>query len=416
MNQPAYTPQDELALWWLGEPSHPRLIGQLRYVPSMRGVSLRYSADWLRSGFALSEDLPLRDHEFLPTEKDCAVGAVDDARPDRWGERVIRVLAHPPRLSVMEYLCFAGDERFGALGVSLSDQAYTPKQIGALPTLADVGAIEQVVKQVIAGEPVAEPLQRLIAPGATMGGARPKALVNINEAPWVLKFAEQGDLTDTPLIEFATMTLAERCGIRVANTQAITLPRGHAIAIKRFDRVGDNDRVARIHTLSAGVALRAAGESIGYPELAQLLRRKGRSPHRDRPNDMQELFRRMVFNILIDNNDDHEKNHVLLMNDDGSYRLSPAFDLLPTGQGLGFQQMRVGREGATSTMANALSEHAQFDLTHQSATTIIREVATVAHDWSAHFKRCGVRDADITALSSLIDRPFLRDQRAKFML
>lgn len=416
MNKPAYTPQDKLALWWLGEPSHPRLIGQLRYVPSMRGVSLRYTADWLRSGFALSEDLPLRDHEFLPTEKDCAVGAVDDARPDRWGERVIRVLAHPPRLSVMEYLYFAGDERFGALGVSLSDQAYTPKQIGALPTLADVGAIEQVVKQVIAGEPVAEPLQRLIAPGATMGGARPKALVNINEVPWVLKFAEQGDLTDTPLIEFATMTLAERCGICVASTQAIALPHGHAIAIKRFDRVGDNDRVARIHTLSAGVALRAAGESIGYPELAQLLRRKGKPPLRDAPNDMHELFQRMVFNILIDNNDDHEKNHVLLMNDDGSYRLSPAFDLLPTGQGLGFQQMRVGRDGATSTMANALSEHAQFDLTHQSATTIIREVATVVNDWSAHFKGCGVRDADITALSSLIDRPFLRDQRAKFML
>lgn len=417
MNHSEYVPQDTLALWWLGVPSHPRLIGQLRYIPSLRGVSLRYAHDWLQSGFALSEDLPLRDHEFLPSEKDSAVGAVDDARPDRWGERVIRMLEHPSRLSVMEYLYFAGDERFGALGVSLSDQRYTARSIGALPTLADVDTLAQLVQQVLAGEPVAEPLQRLIAPGVTMGGARPKALIRLDDAPWVLKFAEPGDQTDTPLIEFATMSLAERCGIRVARTQAITLHRGHAIAIKRFDRVDAHapEKGGRIHAVSAGVALRAAGEGIGYPELAQLLRRKGTPPRRAMPNDMHELFRRMVFNILIDNNDDHEKNHVLLMNDDGSYRLSPAFDVLPSGQGLGFQQMRVGRDGTLSTMANALTEHAQFDLTRQAATTIVREVAMVVNDWYTHFKNCGVRAGDIAALAALIDRPFLYDQRSELV-
>lgn len=414
MNNTVYTPQNALALWWLGEPHNPVLIGQLRYVPSMRGVSLRYAPEWLKSGFALSEDLPLRDHEFLPSEKDCAVGAVDDARPDRWGERVIRVLDQPARLSVMEYLYFAGDERFGALGISLSDATYLPKAIGPLPTLSDVNAIQHVIEQVLAGEPVDAPLQRLIAPGVTMGGARPKALVIIDDAPWVLKFAEHGDATDTPLIEFATMSLAERCGIDVAKSQAIPLSRGHAIAIRRFDRVGTGKTASRIHTLSAGVALRAAGEHPGYPELAQLLRRKGKAPQRNAPNDMHELFRRMVFNILIDNNDDHEKNHVLLMNDDGTYSLSPAFDVLPTGQGLGFQQMRVGQQGTVSSLENALSEHTQFDLTRQTATRIVSEVASVVNDWSTHFRNCGVRDADIALLAALIDRPFLRDQRNDF--
>lgn len=410
----AYIPQDELSVWWLGDPSDPRLIGHLRYVPSMRAVSMHYADAWLRQGFALSEDLPLINHEFLPTEKDCAVGAIDDARPDRWGERVIRVLDHPARLSVMEYLYLAGDERFGALAISLSDQRYQPKVIGPLPTLSDVAAIEHVVQKVIAGDVVAESLQRLIAPGVTMGGARPKALITIDNAPWVLKFAEHGDMTDSPLVEFATMTLAERCGIRVAESRAIQLDRGHAVAVKRFDRVVQNTATLRLHALSAGATLRAAGEGMGYPELAQLLRRKGKPPRHGEANDMHELFRRMVFNILMDNNDDHEKNHVLLMSDDGNYHLSPAFDLLPTGQGLGFQQMRVGHAGSASTIDNALSECAQFDLSRQAAINIIRTLIMSIDDWAQHFKECGVRTTDINLLSALIDRPFLRDQRAEF--
>lgn len=111
-----YRPADALYLWWLARPEQPVLVGTLETVRASRGVSLRYAPSWLQSGFALSEDLPLRDVEFLPTGKDTAAGAVDDARPDRWGERVIRVLDKPPRLSLLDYLFYAGDERFGALG------------------------------------------------------------------------------------------------------------------------------------------------------------------------------------------------------------------------------------------------------------------------------------------------------------
>ena len=85
-----YAPQDRLFLWYLGEPSQPRPVGELGLAAGGRSVSLRYAPDWLRSGFALSEDLPLTGDLFVPREKDCAAGAVDDARPDRWGERVIR--------------------------------------------------------------------------------------------------------------------------------------------------------------------------------------------------------------------------------------------------------------------------------------------------------------------------------------
>jgi serine/threonine-protein kinase HipA len=114
------TPPEELHLWWLAQPGQPRHVGTLNMARVLKGVSLRYAPQWLQSGFALSEDLPLLDQEFLPHDKETAAGAVDDARPDRWGERVIRVLERPPRLSVLDFLFYAGDERFGALGVSLS--------------------------------------------------------------------------------------------------------------------------------------------------------------------------------------------------------------------------------------------------------------------------------------------------------
>src|SRR5215475_14538530 len=126
-----------------------------------------------------------------------------------------------------------------------------------------------------------------------MGGARPKALLDIDGEQWIVKFAD-GDPVDTPLIEHASMTLLRAANIRAAETMPIKLIDGHAIAIRRFDRV----RRRRVHALSANVALKAAGEEIGYPELAQLLRRRGASDRGVNRAQMRELFRRMVFNIL----------------------------------------------------------------------------------------------------------------------
>lgn len=398
---------DTLYLWWLGQPADPVLIGPLRFVPSLRGVSLHYAPHWLQQGFPLSEDLPLLDQEFLPQQKDVAVGAVDDARPDRWGERVIRFIDRPLRSSLMEFLYLAGDERFGALGVSTSARAYLPRTQGPLPCLSDVDVLHQVVQQVLLGEPISEPLRRLIAPGVSMGGARPKALIQIDGHPWVLKFAEPGEAWNSPLIEHATLTLAAQAGIRVAATQAVPLHQGHAVAVKRFDRVDGT----RIHALSARVALKAAGEDMGYPELAQLLRRRGPVREGVAKAHMRELFVRMVFNILIDNTDDHEQNHVVLMNDQGEYLLSPAFDVLPIGQALGYQQMRVGTDGAVSTLDNALSEHAQFGLRVDEAQALVKDVVSVVARWRAHFATCGVRQQDLDALADQIDRPDLLAQR-----
>ena len=407
-----YQPGDTLHLWWLGQPATPRLVGELRMVRQTKGVSLRYASDWLRTGFALSEDLPLIDREFLPAEKETAAGAVDDARPDRWGERVIRFLDKPPRLAVLDFLFYAGDQRFGALGVSVSAHAYIPRDTGPLPQLADAPGMQRLVQQILAGEPVDEAQRRLIAPGATLGGARPKALLDIDGQPWVIKFNEPGETIDWPLVEHASMTLAAKAGIRVAATRPVKLPQGHALAVRRFDREADG---LRRHALSANVVLRAAGEAPGYPELAQWLRRRGVAAGGQHREQMKELFRRMVFNILIDNTDDHEKNHALLMTDSGEYQLSPAFDVLPSGQALGYQQMRVGAQAADATLDNALSEGLQFGLKPAEARIEVKAVCEVVTGWKRHFAEAGVTLGDVTSLAGQIDRAFLRAQREGFV-
>jgi serine/threonine-protein kinase HipA len=401
-----YQPTDVLYLWLLTQPLQPIPIGELHLVRSTQGVSMRYTDSWLQNGFALSEDLPLIGQEFLPTERATAAGAVDDARPDRWGERVIRFIDKPKRLSLLEYLYFAGDDRFGALGVSTSPTQYLPRRLGPLPALADADEIQELIRKVQNNEAVPQAQERLIAPGATMGGARPKALVNIGSDEWVMKFAD-GDPADTPLIEHAAMTLAQKASIRVAQTRPVRLIHGHAVAIKRFDRAGGR----RIHSLSARVALQAAAEGFGYPELAQLLRRKGVVDGDLYVAQMRELFRRMVFNILIDNTDDHEKNHALLVTDSQQYELSPAYDVLPSGQALGFQQMRVGDQEADATMLNALSMSRMFSLTKDEAVREVRAVARVVDGWKEHFAQCGVTAGDIDLYAQHIDRPFLQKQR-----
>jgi serine/threonine-protein kinase HipA len=404
-----YTPVDRLYLWLLTQPEQPVLIGELNLVRTTQGASLRYAESWLERGFPLSEDLPLIAEEFLPLEKGSAAGAVDDARPDRWGERVIRFIDKPGRLSVLEYLYFAGDDRFGALGVSTSAERYLPRRLGPLPTVDDADQIHELIRKVLANEPVPAAQKRLISPGATMGGARPKALLNVDGEQWVVKFSD-GEPTDTPLIEHASMTLAHKAKIRVAKTMPIRLTLGHAVAIQRFDR----RRNTRAHCVSAHVALRAAGERFGYPELAQLLRRRGVAEGDLNVAHMRELFRRMLFNILIDNTDDHEKNHALQMQDSQQYELSPAYDVLPSGQALGFQQMRVGEQEADSTLDNALSQVAMFALNKNEALKEVRAVVRVVDDWKQHFKSCGVTRGDIDSYAEQIDRPFLLEQRAQY--
>ena len=385
-----------MSLWWLGQAT-PQFIGQLVLAENNRKVGLSYANDWLQNGFALSDDLPLSKALFLPKELDAAAGAVNDARPDRWGERVIRHIFKPVRLSLLEYLYFAGHDRFGALGVSLHESHYNALPANAIATFENLPQMQQAIQQVLAGEKLSEAHIRLLTPGPSFGGAHPKSLIEMDGKQWVVKFAETSEW-DTPLIEHASMTLAAKAGIDVGHTRALALPQGHAVAVERFDRLENT----RLHVLSAHTLLRAAGEPMGYPELSQLLRRYAQ-PSLIKQQQAQ-LFKRMVFNILIDNTDDHEKNHALIRTDQGNYRLSPAFDVLPAAQGLGYQQMRVGVNGHESSIENALSEVAAFGLKLSEAKEMVGGIQKIVKTWPQHFAKCGVKSREIEMLHVNLSR------------
>ncbi|MCX2864360.1 type II toxin-antitoxin system HipA family toxin [Paucibacter sp. PLA-PC-4] len=408
-----YIPQDRLYVWMLVNPAAPTLVGELGLSQLVADcASFRYDAQWWH--FALSEDLPLlQGQDFTAGERGSAPGAIDDARPDRWGERIIRHIDRPARLSILEMLLFAGDDRFGALGVSVSAQQYVPRAMGPYPQLRDLAPLSAAIEDVQTQAPLTADMQRLIQPGVTLGGARPKALLQTDAGPCVIKFAELDDAVDTPLVEHATMTLAALAGIEVAATGVLPIPprhgrARHALTIARFDRRGDY----RMHCLSARTVLRAARLDESYSDLATVLLRLG---HPDRQGAMrEELFRRMVFNILMDNTDDHERNHSLRLGFDGYYELAPAYDVLPTLQNLGYQALSVGRAGAQSSLENALTGLNEFGLKRARAIELIQQVARMVDRWEPHFRRLGVSPADAELLRASIDRDALRLQRKAF--
>jgi len=408
---------NDLYLWYVGEPQTPRYVGELHLVDAGKGVSLKYGQEWLKHGFMLSDDLPLVDIEFFPPIKNTAVGAVDDARPDRWGELVIQYVDKPERLSIMEFLFYAGDDRFGALGVSTSASQYIPRPGSPLPRLDDAQLLSEAVRKVNAREKVNELERKVLSTGGSFGGAKPKALIEINGEQWIIKFFNNEPI-DVPLVEHATMTLANKAGIQVAETKVIRLIGEHVLLVRRFDRQG----LKRIHSVSAGTALRAitpAGQepNFGYPALAQLLRSAGDQENKRNSEDMKELFRRMVFNILIDNTDDHEKNHALLVespNKHGKYKLSPAYDVLTTNSGQGYQEFICGINQRDSTLENAMSQFNLFGMTSDEAVSQVVRVIDVVDGWKKHFVSCGVCESDLNSLSDRIDGEELLKERRSF--
>lgn len=406
-----YVPLDRLYVWALLNPEVPALVGEVSLSHLVADcATFSYAPGWWN--FALSEDLPIVQGQVYTTgERDSAPGVIDDARPDRWGERIIRHIDRPRRLSILEMLLFAGDDRFGALGISTSADQYIPRRLGPYAQLQDLAELAAAVEDVQTQAPITAEVQRLLQPGATLGGARPKALLQTDTGPCVIKFSELDDSVDTPLIEHATMTLAAWAGMYVAKTAVLPLaPRygkaRHALTIERFDRVGPY----RVHCQSAHTALRAAGLEQSYANLATILLRLS---HPDRQTAMrEELFKRLVFNILMDNTDDHERNHSISLNlVDGYYDLTPAYDVVPSLQNLGYQALVVGTAGSESSLENALTQINEYGIKMPRALELMQQVAMAVDQWTTHFTELGVDPGDMEQLAASIDREALLRQR-----
>jgi serine/threonine-protein kinase HipA len=243
----------------------------------------------------------------------------------------------------------------------------------------------------------------LLRPGCDLGGVRPKALITYEGCEHIAKFGLPDDQFDVPVAEYATLRLAYLAGITVPSFELVEIGSRTALVIERFDRT---ETGARIHCLSAYSLLNppvAQGDDshyaakYSYAGLAEALE----SNDACRPSAGPELFRRMVFNIMVGNIDDHLRNHAVLMKEPGVLELSPAFDLCPQIDApFRAQSIGVGAQGRASTVSNALTQCSRFRLTKQEAAAVVMEVKDALSAWRQVFREAGTPVADLRRLKA----------------
>ena len=358
--------------------SEPLVAGDLRLLPGLKGSVFQYSEAFLADPRSMALDpigLSLRTGELVtPRDGDFLVpDAFSDAGPDAWGRTMLDRVANLERSSEFDYLLAAGPNRTGALDFRANDA----RQDVVTPGVDDLADIERAIDQVRRKLPIDERYRLLLALGTSAGGMRPKTFVEKDAHLWIAKFNARNEDFDAVAMEYAGLELAARCGIEVPPFQKHQFGDGKfALLVRRFDRepLGGGG-YGRIPFVSARTLLRGYGrENLGavpseysYVELADVRRLVGDEVKLTA--DLRELFRRMVFNILIDNTDDHERNHGFL-HDDG-WRLAPAFDLSSQATGLGYQSMVVGADNTGATLDNALSHSGRFGLSQDEARELV---------------------------------------------
>ncbi|XQU71616.1 Hipa protein [Cupriavidus sp. H18C1] len=292
-----------------------------------------------------------------------------------------------------------GEDRIGALGFCMSDGTYNVEHPVAFHR-GDLHSLLEAAQALELQLPIDERLRQLLRPGGTAGGARPKATIDDDGRAWIAKFPAQGDDVDFCAVEHASLRLAADCGIHVPESRLLRLDRFSVLLVARFDRQHDGSRV---HFASARTMLMAEGiaePEMSYADIAEVARRFSPTP----VDDSRQVFRRMVFNILIENTDDHAKNHAFLHSAGQAMRLAPAYDLQPQLQGLHYHQLVIGDQGSEPSLANALSQASRFMLSEQEAHAEVERLIDRVAKWRTVFEQSGVRPHDIEACAPYMMR------------
>ena len=360
----------------------------------------RYGDRYLERKDAIELDpfqLPLGDavHEF--TKLKGIPGAVRDAGPDAWGRRVIehKLQRGSGDLEDIDYLLHGPQDGAGNLsfGATLSPPT-AKRRYNRTHQLADLIAAAEAIEE---GKRVPVHILEQLEPGTSMGGARPKATIEDDDRLWVGKFPEKADCCNLQRVEYATLELARRCGIAVCNSRVQAVGGHDVLMVERFDRERTEGGYHRFGFVS-GLTLLDCDQSYldrerwSYPLLADQLRRWSEKPDEDRV----ELFRRIVFNAAVTNNDDHPRNHAMLRTKRG-WLLTPAYDLVPAPLvSLEHRDlaMTIGAYGRTASIYNLLSQCQRFGLTAEAARKEIESVVATVRTWREHFCACGVSAKD----------------------
>jgi len=366
----------------------------------------RYGDRYLERKDAVEFDpfqLPLGDivHEF--TKLKGIPGAVRDAAPDAWGRRVIehKLQRSPGDLEEIDYLLNGPQDGAGYLsfGTSVEPPA-SKRRYNRTHQLAELVAAAEAIEE---GKRVPEHILEQLEPGTSMGGARPKATIEDGNRLWLGKFPEKGDRCNLQRVEYATLELARRCGIVVCNTRLESVAERDVLMVERFDREYVEGGYLRFGVVSGLTMLDCDDDYLdrerwSYLLLADQLRRWSEKPDEDRI----ELFRRVVFNAAVTNNDDHPRNHAVRRTG-RDWRLTPAYDLVPAPL-VSLERrdlaMTVGTYGRTASIYNLLSQCEQFGLTVEAARKEIDKIVAIVRAWRDHFHADGVSAKDTDYMAS----------------
>lgn len=344
-------------------------------------------------------------------------GAISDSAPDRWGRKLIQRLEFhqakaenraPRTLMESDYLLRVDDRsRQGALRFSLKKNGpYLARYSDtSIPPLIQLGRLLQLTSKVVKNEESNADIRDLIEPGSSLGGARPKAVVRDNLGNLLLaKFPSPHDDWDVELWEAVAFILARHAGIAVPETRLVTVSGQNVLLIQRFDRQGST----RIPFLSAMSMLGASdGDTASYLEIGEALIAHGANPDLD----LKELWKRLVFNILISNVDDHLRNHGFLYENLSGWRLSPIYDLEPTPVHIKprFLSTCITLDDATASLDLAYDVASEFGLDAEEAYTMAGQVASSTTKWHQVAKRLGAGRREIESMDSAFEHSDLKN-------
>jgi len=361
----------------------------------------RYGDRYLERKDAIAFDpfrLPLGSTVHELTKLKGIPGAVRDAGPDAWGRRVIehKLQRSPGDLEEIDYLLNGPQDGAGYLSFgSKVDPPALKRRYNRTHQLADLIAAAEAIAE---GKRVPLHVLEQLEPGTSMGGARPKATIEDGNRLCLGKFPEKSDRCNLQRVEYATLELARRCGITVCNARLQAVAGQDVLMLERVDREYTDGGYLRFGIVS-GLTLLDCDDSHldrdrwSYLLLADQLRRWSENPDGDRV----ELYRRIVFNAAVTNNDDHPRNHAVLRTDHG-WRLTPAYDLVPAPL-VSLERrdlaMTVGTYGRSASIYNLLSQCERFGLTAEAARKEIENIVATVRTWREQFLGCGVSAKDV---------------------
>lgn len=346
-------------------------------------------------------------------------GALRDAGPDHWGRRIIERHAGVAQLGELDYLLHSPDDRAGALGFGLGAEPPAPRRdfnrtldLEKLQKIAD----DLVRKEDVAPTPIAARAEELLLIGTSMGGARPKAVVEDDAGLWIAKFNRTDDKWNHARVEHSMLVLGRRCGLTTSESRVVTIGGRDVLLVKRFDREKTNAGYLRARMVSALTLLRTddshrSRDKWSYVILAEELRRACAEPKKQ----VHELFRRMCFNALISNTDDHPRNHAIVA-ETRAWKLSPAYDLTPSAP-VSLEQrdlaLACGDRGRFADANNLLSQCARFLLARSEAEAIITGMeAAVRGSWYDVMRAEGVSERECALLEGAFVYPGFRQPQA----